>query len=162
MSTLGEFTLTAVRFGLLLGLWLFILAIVTVLRTDLYGTRIVQRSPGGKAVVRPTASAPPRAKGRRNTFTHIAVVEGPLRGVTVPLKESGVLIGRNPEATLVLDDDYASGRHARVFHDGTEWVVEDLGSTNGTLVDGSSIDRPERLGDGTQLRIGTTVFELRR
>lgn len=148
-----------VRFGLLISLWMFIFAIVGVLRTDLYGTRIVQRVAGGRATVRPTSSTPARS---RKGFTALAVTEGPLRGVTVPLKESGVLLGRNPECTLVLDDDYASGRHARVFSDGKNWFVEDLGSTNGTLVDGSAISAPERLHDGSQLRIGTTVLELRR
>ncbi len=144
---------------MLAGLWLFIFAIMSVLRTDLYGTRIVQRVAGGGARVRPTTSSPARSK---KSFTTLAVTEGPLRGATVPLKKSGVLLGRNPECTLVLDDDYASGRHARVYNEGRYWYVEDLGSTNGTLVDGSTISGPERLHDGSQLRIGTTVLELRR
>lgn len=159
---MGELTLTVVRLGLLIGLWLFIFAIVSVLRSDLYGTRIVQRTPGGGTVVRPVSGQPARGRGRRKNFSRLLVVEGPLRGVSVPLKESGVLLGRNPEATLVLEDDYASGRHARVYAEGRDWYVEDLGSTNGTLVNGSAIDRPEKLQDGTQLRIGTTVLELRR
>ena len=92
----------------------------------------------------------------------LAVTEGPMRGTTVPLKESGVLLGRNPECTLVLDDDYASGRHARVYYDGKSWYVEDLGSTNGTHVNGERISTPHQLQAGTQLRIGTTVLELRR
>lgn len=162
MSPLGELTLTVVRFGFLIGLWLFIFAIVSVLRSDLYGTRIVQRVAGGGSVVRPITGEPARSRGKRKAFNRLLVVEGPLRGVSVPLKESGVLLGRNPEATLVLEDDYASGRHARVYADGQDWYVEDLDSTNGTLVNGSPIDRPERLEDGTQLRIGTTVLELRR
>ncbi|MBO3130460.1 FHA domain-containing protein [Dermatophilus congolensis] len=159
---MGEFTLTVVRLGLLIGLWLFIFAIVGVLRTDLYGTRIVHRTRNGDSIIRPAASTPSRGRGRRRAFTHLAVIDGPLRGVTVPLKESGVLLGRNPEATLVLDDDYASGRHARIYYDGSDWYVEDLNSTNGTLVDGAAIDQPQKIGEHNQLRIGTTVLELRR
>ena len=66
------------------------------------------------------------------------------------------------QKALVLDDDYASGRHARVFYDDKSWFVEDLGSTNGTHVNGERITAPTQLQAGTQLRIGTTVLELRR
>lgn len=160
---MGELTLTVVRLGLLVLIWIFIFSIVGVLRSDLYGTRIVQRTPGvgggGRVRVRPTANAPHRS---RRAFSVLAVTEGPMRGTTVPLKESGVLLGRNPECTLVLDDDYASGRHARVYYDDKSWYVEDLGSTNGTHVNGERIGAATPLQAGTQLRIGTTVLELRR
>lgn len=157
---MGELTLTVVRLGLLILLWIFIFSIVGVLRSDLYGTRIVQRTSGvGGQKIRPTPNAPARS---RKGFTTLAVMEGPLRGTTVPLKESGVLLGRNPECTLVLDDDYASGRHARVFYEDKAWYVEDLGSTNGTHVNGERITESHVLQAGTQLRIGTTVLELRR
>lgn len=156
---MSELTLTVVRLGLLVMLWLFVFSIVGVLRNDLYGTRIVQRNGGGRAKIRPTPNAPGR--GRR-AFSVLAVVEGPLTGTTVPLKESGILLGRNPEATLVLDDDFASGRHARVYLDDNTWYVEDLDSTNGSYVGGRRITDPHPLKEGTQLRIGTTVLELRR
>ena len=73
-----------------------------------------------------------------------------------------MLLGRNPECTLVLDDEYASGRHARVYADGGGWFVEDLGSTNGTYLAGERLTGPRPLAEGAQLRIGTTVLELRR
>jgi pSer/pThr/pTyr-binding forkhead associated (FHA) protein len=60
----------------------------------------------------------------------------------------------------VLDDDYASGRHARVFPHEGGWWVEDLGSTNGTFVDDERIDGPTVLEPGRTLRIGQTVLEL--
>ncbi|WP_168582871.1 FHA domain-containing protein FhaB/FipA [Gephyromycinifex aptenodytis] len=157
---MSELTLTAVRFGLLAMLWLFVFSIVGVIRSDLFGTRIVQRGHGGRSRVTPTRNAP-RPRGRR-TFSVLAVVEGSLRGTTVPLKESGVLLGRNPECTLVLDDDFASGRHARIYFAEKSWYVEDLDSTNGTYVGGERIDVPTPLREGTQLRIGTTVLELGR
>ena len=157
---MGELTLSVARLGLLVLMWIFVFSIVGVLRSDLYGTRIVQRTAGGgRQKITPTPNAPSRS---RKGFTTLAVMEGSLRGTTVPLKESGVLLGRNPECTLVLDDDYASGRHARVFYDDKSWFVEDLGSTNGTHVNGERITAPTQLQAGTQLRIGTTVLELRR
>lgn len=160
---MGELTLTVVRLGLLVLMWVFIFSIVGVLRSDLYGTRIVQRTPGASRIERSRGRPRPNAPSRpKKSFTVLAVTEGPMRGTTVPLKESGVLLGRNPECTLVLDDDYASGRHARVYYDDKSWYVEDLGSTNGTHVNGERISAPTPLASGTQLRIGTTVLELRR
>lgn len=158
---MSELTLAVVRLGLLALLWLFVFSIVGVIRSDLYGTRIVQRGRDGRNRVRPTENAPRRLRGAR-PFSVLAVVDGNLRGSTVPLKESGVLLGRNPECTLVIDDDYASGRHARVYQDDRTWYVEDLDSTNGTFVEGSRITEPTPLKEGTQLRIGTTVLELGR
>lgn len=161
---MSELTLTVVRLGLLVMLWLFVFSIVGVLRKDLYGTRIIQRAgSGGRSTMRPVsnASAYRPQRGRRGP-TALAVVEGRLRGTSVPLKESGVLLGRNPECALVLNDEYASGRHARIYQGDGGWFVEDLGSTNGTYVAGERLTAPRAVEEGTQLRIGTTVLELRR
>ena len=62
------------------------------------------------------------------------MTEGPLAGSTVPLSPSSIIIGRSPSSTLVLDDSYASSRHARVFPKDGSWWLEDLGSTNGTIL----------------------------
>ncbi|WP_249214281.1 FHA domain-containing protein, partial [Micrococcus luteus] len=64
------------------------------------------------------------------------------------------------DADLVLVDDYASGRHARLFPQGTRWFLEDLGSTNGTYVNGAPVTRAVPVGPGTAIRIGKTVMEL--
>jgi pSer/pThr/pTyr-binding forkhead associated (FHA) protein len=62
---------------------------------------------------------------------------------------------------LVLDDDYASTRHARISQQGDEWYVEDLGSTNGTYLDRAKVTGPTRVPLGVPVRIGKTVIELR-
>ena len=96
--------------------------------------------------------------------TTLVVTEGPLTGTTLPLRSGGLLIGRNPECALVLDDDYASGRHCRVYPDPTNrggWVVEDLGSTNGTFIGRDRLTSARPVEIGTTLRIGKTVLELR-
>jgi pSer/pThr/pTyr-binding forkhead associated (FHA) protein len=80
----------------------------------------------------------------------------------VPLKETGILLGRNPECTLVLDDDFASGRHARIFLRDASWFVEDLGSTNGTFLGTNKLTQATPVQVGSSLRIGKTVFELRK
>ncbi|HEX8971190.1 FHA domain-containing protein FhaB/FipA [Oryzihumus sp.] len=168
---MSELTLTVVRLGLLVLLWVFVFSIVGVLRGDLYGTRVLSR---GKAPVKPKArpnrqpTAPAEASSRasraaaRKIPATLAVTEGPLAGTTLNLKDSGVLIGRNPECTLVLDDDFASGRHARVYRDGDGWYVEDLGSTNGTFLGANRLSTPTPVAVGTTLRIGKTVLELRK
>jgi len=78
------------------------------------------------------------------------------------LMDSGVLLGRNPECTLVLDDDFASGRHARIFRRDGGWFVEDLGSTNGTFLGSTRLANPMPVEVGSTLRIGKTIFELRK
>jgi hypothetical protein len=91
----------------------------------------------------------------------LVVTEGRLAGTSLPLPAAGVLIGRNPECALVLDDDFASGRHARVFNRAGVWHAEDLGSTNGTFLDGARLTTAQPLRVGATMRIGRTVIEVR-
>ena len=145
---MSELTLTVIRLALLALLWIFVFSVVGVLRGDLYGTRVLSRSkakaprrpvrepvPKAVPVGRPVTPKATRASVRR-VPTSLTVTEGSLAGTTLSLMDSGVLLGRNPECTLVLDDDFASGRHARIYRKDDGWFVEDLGSTNGTMVNG--------------------------
>ncbi|MGV1007662.1 MAG: FHA domain-containing protein FhaB/FipA [Dermatophilaceae bacterium] len=163
---MGELTLTVFRLGLLALLWLFVFSIVGVLRSDLYGTRVSNRSrrAAQRAAARTAAqrsSQRPSAGRPAPTPTALAVTEGRLAGTIIPLRPSGVLIGRNPECALVLDDDFASGRHARLFPRADGWFVEDLGSTNGTFLGGTRLSGPPQpVTVGSTLRIGRTVLEL--
>jgi pSer/pThr/pTyr-binding forkhead associated (FHA) protein len=92
---------------------------------------------------------------------HIEIVEGPQSGLQVPL-DVPVEVGRADSAQLVLaSDDQVSRRHARISPDAHGAVVEDLGSRNGTFVNGQQIFSPTRLGAGDQLVVGVTVLELR-
>ncbi len=166
---MGELTLTVFRLGLLALLWLFVFSVVGVLRTDLYGTRVSNRSrrttarrtAKGQADL-PRAAAPPSPPARGPAVpTALVVTAGNLAGTAIPLRPSGVLIGRNPECALVVDDDFASGRHARVFPEADGWFVEDLGSTNGTFLDGARLgSEPAPVRIGSKLGIGRTVLEL--
>ena len=88
----------------------------------------------------------------------LEIVEGQDAGRQTPL-DGSVDIGR--EATLAVDDEQASRRHARVAAQGDLAVVEDLGSTNGTYVNGQPIEGPRAVRPGDQIRVGLTVFELR-
>lgn len=155
---MSELTLTILRMGLLALLWVFVFSIVGVLRGDLYGTRVTRRSTRAER----QASARTGERRRRRGPQQLVVTSGPLTGTQLPIREGGTLIGRSPECALVLDDDYASGRHARIYQDRGTWYVEDLGSTNGTYADAVKVGQPTRVDTGSAIRIGRTVIELQR
>lgn len=91
-------------------------------------------------------------------MTGLRITSGPMAGTTVAIVDE-LVIGR-AEADLVIDDPEVSRRHAvvRLVEGGVE--VEDLGSANGTLVDGRRIEGPVRLVRGAALAVGTTELEL--
>lgn len=160
---MNELTITLLRLGYLVLLWLFVYSVVRVLRHDLYGTRITTRKGARETSVGKVAAPAPAATAQsKNRPTRLVVSEGPLRGTTLPLTTSAILIGRAPSCTLVLDDDYSSSRHARIFPSGDQWVLEDLGSTNGTFIGNQRVSAPTPLSPGTQVRIGQSVVELQR
>jgi pSer/pThr/pTyr-binding forkhead associated (FHA) protein len=146
------------RAGFLTLLWLFIWSVLRILRTDIYaptGAVMVRRGLSIRGVLLP--SRQPRTGAR-----HLVVTEGPLTGARIALSDQPVLIGRADDSTLVLTDDYASTRHARLSQRGSEWYVEDLGSTNGTYLDRVKVTTAVRVPVGTPIRIGKTAIELRR
>jgi pSer/pThr/pTyr-binding forkhead associated (FHA) protein len=149
-----------VKYGLLALLWLFVLAAVRTIRSDLWGS-------GRPAAARPApaAAAAPRAAGKpakRTSARRLVVTEGALAGTTISLGEAPVTLGRADDSTLVLTDDYASSRHARLMPGEGAWLVEDLGSTNGTYLGPNKVTRPTPVPLGQPIRIGKTVMELRR
>jgi pSer/pThr/pTyr-binding forkhead associated (FHA) protein len=159
---MSELTLIVIRLGLLALLWAFVFSVVGALRSDLYGTRVLSRATA-RTRRSETRSAKTRGKSSKSPMpSHLAVVAGSLRGTTVPLESGGVLIGRNPECSLVLTDDFASGRHLRIYPGTDAWYADDLDSTNGTFVNQQRIDTGARLDVGAQIRIGQTIIELRR
>jgi pSer/pThr/pTyr-binding forkhead associated (FHA) protein len=106
---------------------------------------------------------PPKpARHSRATPRILLVTAGNLAGTTISLGEQQITIGRAADATLVLTDDYASTRHARLFPQNGTWVVEDLGSTNGTYLDREKVTQPTPVPVGVPIRIGKTVLELRK
>jgi ABC transport system ATP-binding/permease protein len=88
-------------------------------------------------------------------MARLRVVSGPAAGQTVDIEEE-VVIGRE-DTDLDIDDVELSRRHAVVRRHANRLQVEDLGSTNGTFVDGNRIAEPTLLGGGAEIKIGTTV-----
>ncbi|MER6251741.1 MULTISPECIES: FHA domain-containing protein [Streptomyces] len=168
---MSELTLTVMRLGFLAVLWLFVIVAVQVIRSDLFGTRVTQRGSsrrgGGGAGGAPQQAgrqaAPPQQRQRRGAPTKLVVSEGILTGTTVALAGQTITLGRAHDSTIVLDDDYASSRHARIYPDRDgQWIVEDLGSTNGTYLDRTRLTTPTPIPPGAPIRIGKTVIELRK
>ncbi|MFG3224401.1 FHA domain-containing protein [Kitasatospora sp. NPDC048194] len=179
---MSELTLTVMRLGFLAVLWLFVIVAIQVIRSDLFGTKVNPRTsrrgagtaPGAAAAAPAAGRQAPAAGGsaagqtqgggrRRGAPTQLVVVQGSLAGTTVALQGQTITLGRAHDSTIVLDDDYASSRHARIYPDQTgQWTVEDLGSTNGTYLDRQRLTAPTPLQPGTPIRIGRTVIELRK
>jgi len=140
------------RAGFLALLWLFVLAALRVVRSDLYAV-------SGLRAALPQRRAAQNKLGK--AARQMIVTHGALTGTRISLDGRPILIGRADDSTLVLDDDYASTRHARLSFSAGDWFVEDLGSTNGTYLDRAKVTGPTRVPLGVPIRIGKTVIELR-
>ena len=151
----AEIVLQIFRFGFLLLLWLFIFAAFRVVRADLFGGR------AGRVSSVPPRAAKAGGKKARGGPKTLVVTAGPLTGTKITLGDQPILIGRADDSTLVLTDDFASSRHARLTNRSGQWYVEDLGSTNGTYLDQQRVQGPLLVAPGQPIRIGQTALELR-
>jgi pSer/pThr/pTyr-binding forkhead associated (FHA) protein len=167
---MNSLELTLIRVGFLAVLWLFVIAAVGVIRTDLFGqsSRASKRRTADTAPQPAARAAKPKAvrsrpsRPSRQAPQQLLVTAGTLAGTSLGLSDQQITIGRAGDATLVLSDDYASTRHARIFPQDGQWLVEDLGSTNGTYLDRQKVTAPTPVPVGVPIRIGKTVLELRR
>jgi pSer/pThr/pTyr-binding forkhead associated (FHA) protein len=90
----------------------------------------------------------------------LEIVEGAGAGRMAALT-GPVTLGRAGDADLVLADELVSRHHARITPSGSGALVEDLGSRNGTFVNGEAVHGPAHLSPGDQLQVGVTLVELR-
>jgi hypothetical protein len=127
-------------------LYFFLFQIVRTIARELRAVAITTAG-GGRA----TVEGPPRAVAR--LVLEEDVEDGLPAGTAFALRP-GAVVGRRPSSEIYLNDNFMSGEHARfTLHEG-QWWVADLGSTNGTSVDGTRIDRPTPLHDGAEVRFG--------
>ena len=160
--------MTAVLFLLraviLILLWGFVIAAIVAVRHDIVGTR-PRRQP---APVAARPAPPPRVdkkgekKAARSAARRLVVIDGSAAGTTVDLADEPITIGRADDSTITLTDDYVSTRHARLVHQDGAWMLEDLGSTNGTYLDRQRVTSLTPVPIGAPIRIGKTVLELRK
>ncbi len=161
---MNELSLTIIRVAFLAVLWLFVIAAIGVVRTDLLGGPSTTARRGKmRQAQAPRQGRPAKpARAGRGAPRTLVVTAGTLKGTSLDLTQQQITLGRANDATLVLNDDYASSRHARIFPQDGQWIVEDLGSTNGTYLDRQKVTRPMPVPLGVPIRIGKTVLELRR
>lgn len=93
--------------------------------------------------------------------TELIVLTGDANQSRVKLRPQGHVVGRSNEADIPIDDPYSSEFHARVGIQGDGVVVHDLGSTNGTYVNGRRVTTPTTVSKGDTVQIGKTILEVR-
>lgn len=148
-----EIVLDLLKFLFLGILYIFIARAVRVINQELKGA---------DAAPAPRAAAPaPAKRAKKKVPNKAAIVEGEKKGSTLDLDQE-LVIGRGDKCKLVLDDTYVSSVHARIFAKGDTYMLEDLGSTNGTYLNRRRVTSPVELHRGDQVKIGKTVLEMRK
>jgi hypothetical protein len=118
-------------------------------------------SSGGRTMVHSTAErVAERLEGARGPQRPRAVLR--LGGKRIVVGDSGLTLGRSRSSDVMVDDANVSRAHAEVRAHGSTWVLSDLGSTNGTRLNGRRVTQPEVLGPGDEIEVGTTtlIFDL--
>ena len=209
-----ELTYLILRLAFVLVLWIFVLAVMYALRSDLFGAPVKrlqdrgngagntppQGVPAPQLAAAGQVSAPTTPAQGVGGSTHpdpagdtagygaglgtglgadelpsagtagsartLMITSGVANGTAITLDEETVTIGRSPQSTLVIVDEYTSTRHAQLSRSengrsNSGWELTDLDSTNGTKVDGKRITGTVPLPTFTPVTIGTTTFELR-
>lgn len=149
--------LTLLKLVLLALLYLFLFRLARAVVVDLYGPRR-RRTPSPP---RPAVAEPAPRRNRRPP-RELVVHPPDGRPRVVPLEAQTVTLGRSERMTVALEDVYVSDEHALVAPDDDGWIVRDLGSTNGTYLNGAKVTQPTPIAAGDQLRLGKTRVEVRR
>ncbi|MBW3594027.1 MAG: FHA domain-containing protein [Actinobacteria bacterium] len=147
-----EIVLDLLKFLFLGILYIFIARAVRVIALELKGT---------DAAPTPARAPAPQKRTKKKAPTKAVIVQGDKKGKTLNLDQE-LIIGRGDKAGLVLDDTYVSTVHARIFAKGDTYMLEDLGSTNGTYLNRQRVTSQIELQRGDQVKIGKTVLEMRR
>jgi hypothetical protein len=160
----SELALFLVRTGFLALLWIFIFSIISVIRADLFGQKVVSKVASANlpnSFVAATGVASTNAKLAEQKATKLVVTAGEKVGTEIALSGRQLTIGRAGDSDLVVDDEFTSTHHAKLVFINGEWLVQDLDSTNGTLLDGKKVTTTSVVPMNTQVRVGQTSFELR-
>jgi pSer/pThr/pTyr-binding forkhead associated (FHA) protein len=157
---MSEIALTVIKVLFLALLWLFIASAVSVIRSDLFGRTVAAPDRLEPQPLEEPAPPPRKTRRTRGEPRVLVITQGSQAGQSAALADGPVLIGRGVDASLNLDDDYVSTRHARVVSNEQGVYLEDLGSTNGSYVNGARITAPTTITLSDTLRIGRTVMRL--
>jgi hypothetical protein len=146
----------ALKFGFLAVLYLFLLWLARSALKDLRATAGAAGPAASGAAPEPADAVAGAGAGRATLVVERAPGHQP--GMRYDIG-AGATIGRG-DVEIVLDDPFASGRHARIDRQGGVLVLEDLGSTNGTYLNEELVTGPQPLHPGDRIRIGDSVFTV--
>lgn len=159
---MSEFTVLVLRLAFFVLLWLFVFLIAGVLRQDLFGPRRSRNRAAKRGGRSPAAAPGPAPQSAAASPPHsLVITSGAMQGMVIALGTAPITLGRSGDNTVVLEDDFASGHHARFVPSGGRWYVEDLGSTNGTFIGEQRLTSPVPVSPGTAVTVGHTTMELR-
>jgi len=152
--------LTILEYCFLALVYLFLFRVVRTVLAELKPGRIPVPA-AAVAEAAPVAAMAPSRREKSGRRWELVIVEPSSRsGESFPLGEE-LSVGRGAGCAVVLaDDTFVSTVHARIFMRGNDPYVEDLGSTNGTLLNGETVVEPIRLRPGDRVQFGQTVMEL--
>lgn len=155
---MSEAVLTVLKFCFLALLYLFLYRVVRLTLRELRAPAVTTEGPAAPAA----APAPPRRQRRpERGALRLRIVEPPGRRGETHAIDRELTVGRGAGCAIVLGEDtYVSQLHARLFQQNGEGYIEDLGSTNGTYVNGKAITGATRLRRGDQVQFGQTVAEI--
>lgn len=141
-----DFLIGALKIGFLALLWLFILFVVITIKTDLFGQKV-------------KTEKKTKSRFSRQRPNKLIITSGAQKGEAFQL-QSELHIGRNFDCQVTLQDDYASGKHARIYLANNDVILADLGSTNGTFLNEERITIPTPITDRDIIRIGHTTMRV--
>lgn len=164
----SELTLWAARLGVLALMYIFLLALMLMLRADLRATdrpRVQARpkQPRKPAPIPTPAPKPTVPEAPKVPHVPSVLVTGgvmPPEGKEFRLAET-MDIGRAPSCAISIPSNFVSSHHARITGRDNEWIIEDLGSTNGTLLNGKPLTAPQTLSTGDVIIIGDTKIVVK-
>ena len=153
-DALPETALTALKFCFLALVYLFLARVVRVVVLELRAPVVVRAG---------AAPGTAHSSKRDKRSARLRILEpADRRGETYPLGDE-LTVGRGGGCGVVIpDDQFVSTVHARLFRRGSELYVEDLGSRNGTYVNGDQVQAPTRLKRGDRVQFGATLGEVQR
>lgn len=159
-----ELTLWAARLGVLALMYLLVMALIFALRADARAAATAPLRPKQSPLPTPATpvATPAPVAAPPPTSRSLVVQAGTLPTTGREYQLFGMVeIGRGEECTITIPNKFVSTHHARVFQQNGQWLAEDLGSTNGTLLNGKTFSGTQPLKPGDHLMVGDTDFVVK-
>ncbi len=159
--TIPDFLLQAWKFVLLGFMYLFFLRVLRAVWANLRASTAPLGVSGSQSAATQSSTGKPTKRDPKG-LNQLKVVEPPEDKGTVYELADEITIGRAQGCLISLDDTFVSQLHARVYRRDKKVILEDLGSTNGTLCNGKRVSTPVTLRKGDRIQVGKTVMEAQR